>query len=92
MFAILSDSRTAGRWGSLPGLLTLLTGDHPRPMPDPTRYVWRWVCQYCERHFVGTGPTRQPCPECGRPLHRLGVWDLREQFVPKWWRDRGGLP
>ena len=86
----LIDLRTAGHWGALP-LLRLLAGDGIPQVPLP-RYVLRFACLHCERHYVGTDPGQQYCPDCDRPLRFTGEWDLCREYAPKWWADPGARP
>jgi hypothetical protein len=83
----LFDWRASSRYGVLYTLPSLLTGDHPRPTPDPTRFVWRWLCEHCETFYLAIcHASAQPCPECGHLLARVGgVWDLQRERSPKWW-------
>jgi hypothetical protein len=90
MLDLVLDRRSTARWGALEPLLTPLATDDL--VPRPPRFVWRWICQHCERHYIGTAHTRQPCPACGRALALVGTWDLRTERAPRWWADPGERP
>jgi hypothetical protein len=81
----LLDWRSLARWGSCAGLLA---GDRISPLPLP-RFVQRWLCQACERHYLSTDPEAQPCPQCGRILGYVARWDLLSEYSPRWWADPG---
>jgi hypothetical protein len=88
----LSDWRSGlGRWPDYD--YGLFAGDtRAQPRHDPPRFVTRWLCQHCERHFWGTDPAPQACPGCTRPLASVGEWDLLSEYAPSWWRDPGSRP
>jgi hypothetical protein len=87
---IEADWRTAGRLGSSGGWLRLLAGDGPLS-PSLPDHVQRWLCQRCEKYYLGSDPAPQQCPGCHRLLAYVGQWNLREERAPRWWRDREAL-
>jgi hypothetical protein len=93
MRADLLDWRSGlGRWGAYD--YTLVGASEALPRPDCQRYVWRWLCQRCERFFLTSCETpAQPCPTCGYLLARVGgVWDLMTERAPRWWYGPGAQP
>jgi hypothetical protein len=86
------DWRSTARWGTLEPLLTPLATDDLVPRPRPPHFVLRWLCQHCERQFLGDAPAPQHCPGCGRLLVYIATWDLRREYRPRWWADPGALP
>jgi hypothetical protein len=86
---IETDWRTVGSRG-LSAWSRLLAGDGTLPPPLPDQ-VLRWLCQRCERHYVGVEPAPQFCPRCARPLAYVGTWSLRSERAPRWWHDRQAL-
>jgi hypothetical protein len=91
MIDLFPDWNSIGRWGSCVGLPSLLAGDALTP-PALPRYVLRWLCQHCERGYLGTAPAPQYCHECRMPLTFVAQWDLMKERAPRWWRDPGELP
>jgi hypothetical protein len=89
---LVFDWRTAGRWRASSYDYDLYADEGlGRPQRDPQRYVWRWVCQCCERFYLTPSDTpAQPCPECDALLQRVvGEWDLHRERAPRWWRSTG---
>ena len=70
----------------------LFAAEDALQQPDPQRFVSRWCCVYCERHWItACGVEAQPCPDCRTMLARVGgVWDLRAERSPPWWRTGYG--
>jgi hypothetical protein len=91
MIDLLLDWRSLARWCASAG--QPLAGD-VLPAPDPMRYVWRWMCERCERFYMTIcHAPAQPCPACGSMLARVGgVWDLQRERAPRWWADPGEAP
>jgi hypothetical protein len=81
---LLLDWRSTGRWGLPSGLLLPLAAGRQPPAYTTPRFVWRWACLHCERHYVGTNSEPQPCLTCGRVLAYVGSWDLRAERAPRW--------
>jgi hypothetical protein len=69
----------------------LFASEDEAPPLDTGRFVWRWCCQRCETFYLTIcGAPAQPCPTCGQQLARVqGVWDLRQERAPRWWRSAG---
>jgi hypothetical protein len=92
MIDISLDWRTTGRWSAYGCDYDLFGAEGlGQSQRDPQRYVWRWLCQRCERFYITSSDTpAQPCPECETLLQRVvGEWDLRRERTPNWWRCLG---
>ena len=90
MLRVPGDWRSVSHWGGLGRLFSPLAGDDTTPQPRLPRYVIRWLCERCERHYLGDAPGLQSCPHCGRPLRFVARWDLRSEQTPRWWRATEG--
>jgi hypothetical protein len=89
MMPLALDWRSLGRWNVYGALRGLLAGDDGLTLPSLPRYVQRWLCQRCERSYLGTDPAPQYCPGCDRPLTFIAQWDLMRERAPRWWADPG---
>ena len=89
---LILDWRTAAHhWGSSLTLLQLFAGEGE--IPALQRFALRWLCQACERYYLGTDPAPQYCPACHRQLTFVAQWDLCREYAPRWWPlDPGERP
>jgi hypothetical protein len=87
--ALPLDWRSLGRWSASGGLCGLFAGEDGLTLPSLPRLVLKWLCQRCERSYMGTEPAPQYCPGCHRPLTFIAEWDLMTERAPRWWADPG---